>query len=414
MKVSTLIRKLLTYEEAKRAVEVNFKAAFLGEEEAVILEAYSRVLSADVESPIDIPGFASSKVNGYAVKAQDTANASEETAATLKVTGTVCAGETSKTVLMAGEAFEISAAAVLPEGAEAVVAAEDAERTDDELHVYTAVSAGENLNRQGADIQKGALVLPKGKVLGSSEIGVLAALGLKQVKVQKIPMIAVLSVGTEINELSKPLEPGKTYDLNSYAVSTAVMECGAKPVYFGVLSPESGGLKRVLKAALASTDMVIACGSEAAVVQAADALGGNVVVNGFFALKPGKGFSVAYVESKPVFCLPSNPSTCLLMYQLFARTLVQRLAGRSPSRLKAVSAFAGAKMFSAKGSRTFQLVRLEFDDRCRLIAQPVEACGAVSGLVAADGFVQIAENEQFLEVEQEVQVLLFRGLAAKT
>jgi len=93
--------------------------------------------------------------------------------------------------------------------------------------------------------------------LGSSEIGVLAALGLKQVKVQKIPIIAVFSVGSEVNELSKPPAHGKTYDLNGYSLSTAVMECGAKPVYFGVVDNDESELTRVLKAALASSELAV-------------------------------------------------------------------------------------------------------------------------------------------------------------
>jgi len=407
-----MMRKLLTFEEAKHAVEHNFKPAFLGEEEAVLLEAANRVLAEDVASPIDIPGFNSSKVNGYAVRAQDTAAADEEAPVGLRVVGCVGVGETCKTQLQTGEAVEVSADAVLPEGADSVIALEDADQEDDTLKVFSPVTVGEGVYQRGCDVKAGSMVLEKGQVLGSSEIGVLAALGLKQVKVQKIPIIAVFSVGSEINELSKPLAPGKTYDLNAYSLSTAVMECGAKPVYFGAVANDKAAVTRVLKAALASSDLVVACGGESVVTEALEEMGKpNLVVNGV-AMKPGKTFAAAFVEGKPVFCLPSNPSAALLTFQLFARTLVQRLGGRPPSGLKTIVAFAGAKMFSAKGSRTFQLVKLEFDEQCRLIAQPVNAVG-VSALVKADGFVEIAENEQFVEVDSEVAVLLFRGLAGK-
>jgi molybdopterin biosynthesis enzyme len=408
-----MIRKLLTYEEAKRAVEANFKAANLGEEDAVLLEAANRTLSVDVASPIDIPGFSVSRVNGYAVKAADVASATDEAPVSLKVVGCIGVGETPQATLSDGEAVEVAVGAVLPEGADAVVAAEDAERTDDELQVYAALSSGENSGMKGSDIQKGSVVLQKGQVLGSSEIGVLAALGLKQLKVQKIPMVAVFTIGEEFSELSKPLTPGKTYDLTSYCISTAVMECGAKPVYFGALPSDSVALVEVLRAALASSDMVITCGKEQVVAEAADIIAKDSTVVCGVAVKPGKNFSAAFVEGKPVLCLPSSPSAALLMYHLFARTLVQRLAGRPPSALKTVAAFAGTKMFSAKGSRNFQLVKLEFDERCRLIAQPVQASGEVSALAEADGFVVLAENEQYIDADDEVAVLLYRGLAGK-
>jgi len=158
--------------------------------------------------------------------------------------------------------------------------------------------------------------------------------------------------------------------------------------------------------------LVIAIGCESTVAEVLDGLSkSGLVVNGV-AVKPGKNFAAAVIEGKLVFCLPSNPSAALLMYQLFIRTLVQRLGGRPSSGLKTVAAFAGAKLFSAKGSRTFQLVKLEFDEQCRLIAQPINSSG-VSALVEADGFVEIAENEQFVEVDCGVAVLLFRGLAGK-
>jgi molybdenum cofactor synthesis domain-containing protein len=377
------------------------------------LEVPNRVLSVDITSPIDIPAFSTSKIRGYAVKAHDIVAANEAFPFELKVVGCVGVGEECKNKLRQGEAIEVVENAVLPEGADAVIAIEDADQEDDTLKVFSSVAMGEGVYHRGCDIKEGSIVLKKGQVLGSSEIGVLAALGLKQVKVQKIPMIAVFSVGNEVNELSNPLAPGKTYDLNAYSLSAAVMECGAKPVYFGVVSNETEKLTRVLNAALSSSDLVIASGSESTLAEVLDGIAKpGLVVNGA-ALKPGKTLAAAFVEGKPVFCLPSNPSAALLMYQLFARTLVQRLGGRPASSLKTIIAVAGAKMFGARGSRTFHLVKLEFDEKCRLIAQPVTVSG-VSALVEADGFVEIAENEQLIEADSEVAVLLFKGLAGKT
>ena len=111
--------------------------------------------------------------------------------------------------------------------------------------------------KKGSDIKKGAVVLRKGQVLGSSEIGVLAALGLKTVTVLKIPIVAVLSTGDEVAELGKELPPGKIYDINAYSISTAVIESGGKPVYFGAVQDDKAALTKALQTAVASADMVI-------------------------------------------------------------------------------------------------------------------------------------------------------------
>ena len=416
-----MFRKLMTFEEARKTIEEYFKPAFLGDEEAVLLEAYNRVLSEDIISALDIPGFNRSTMDGYAVKAQDTIGANENQPVTLKVTGALNIGEQPLIKIETGEAVEIVTGAPMPEGADAVVMVEDTEHEDNDLHVYVAVVSNENVMKKGSDIKKGAVVLKKGQVLGSSEIGVLAALGLKSVRVQKIPIIAVLSTGGEITELGKELQAGKIYDINAYSLSTAVIESGAKPIYFGVVPDDKAALNKAMQTAIASADMVITSGGVSVgprdyTPQIVDSLGKPGIVVYGIAVKPGKPTTIGFAGDKPVFSLPGNPTSALLIFYLLARPLILRLAGRPATPMKMVRAVAGARMFSAKGRRTFVMVKLEFDETCRLIAVPLEnsASGAITTLANADGFVEIAEDEQFVDVNQEVAVVLFRGVAAKT
>ncbi len=415
-----MFRKLLTFEEAQEKIDEQFKPIFLGEEEAVLLEAYNRVLNEDVVSTLDIPPFNRSTVDGYAVKAEDTFEADENTPAMLKVSGAVNIGEPPNVKVGKGEAVEIVTGAPIPEGADAVVMVEDTQREDADLQVFGAVTSGENVMKKGSDLKKGALVLKKGVVLGSSEIGVLAALGLTKVKVLKIPMVAVISTGAEVTEPGKPLPPGKIYDINAYSISTAVIESGGKPVYFGVVPDDKVALAKAMQTAVASTDMVITSGGVSVgprdyTPQIVDSLGKPGIIVYGIAVKPGKPTTVGFVGDKPIFSLPGHPTSALLIFYLLARPLILRLAGRPVSAMRTVRAVAGSRMFSAKGRRTFVMVRLEFDKNCRLIAEPVEsgASGAITTLANADGFVEIAENEQFIDVDQEVAVLLFRGSAAK-
>jgi putative molybdopterin biosynthesis protein len=415
-----MFRKLMTLEEAQRAIAFHFKPPALGEEDAVLLEAYNRVLARDVVSTLDIPPFSRSTMDGYAVKAEDTFGADENQPANLKVTGVVNIGEQPQVIVGKGEAVEIVTGAPIPEGADAVVMVEDTEREDSELHVFSSVAPKENVMKRGSDIKMDEAVLKKGQLLGSSEIGVLAALGLTKVKVSRIPMVAVLSTGGEVTEPGKPLPPGKIYDINAYSISTAVTESGGKPVFFGVVADDKEALSKALHAALASSDMVITSGGVSVgprdyTPQIVDSLGKPGIVVYGIAVKPGKPTTVGFAGDKPVFSLPGHPTSALLIFYLLARPMIQQLAGRPLAPMKTVRAAAGSRMFSAKGRRTFVTVRLMFDKSCRLIAEPVEsgASGAITTLTKADGFVEIPENEQFVDADQEVTVFLFRSVSGK-
>ena len=246
--------------EAQKAIEDHFKPTFLGDEEVVLLEAYNRILSEDIVSTLDIPPFNRSTMDGYAVNAKETFGADENAPVTLRVSGVVNIGEQPTVVLEKGEAAEIVTGAPIPQGADAVVMVEDTEREGDELHVFSAVAVNENVMKKGSDIKKGEKILKEGQVLGSSEIGVIAALGLTKAKVLKVPLIAVLSTGGEVTEPGKPLPEGKIFDINAYSISTAVIECGGKPVYFGAVPDDKASLLKAMQTALASTDMLITSG----------------------------------------------------------------------------------------------------------------------------------------------------------
>jgi molybdenum cofactor synthesis domain-containing protein len=417
MRNTKMFRKLMTLDEARQAITSNFKAVDMGTEEAVLLEAYNRVLKADVTSTLDIPSFNRSTVDGYAVKAEDTFGANENQPVTLKVIGMVNVGEHPAVKIVKGESVEIVTGAPIPEGADAVVMVEDTERGDNELLIFNSVIVNENIMKKGSDIKKGEIVLKAGQILGAPEIGILAALGRTSIEVSKIPMVAVLSTGAEVTEPGNILPDGKIYDINAYSLSTAVVECGGKPVYFGVIPDDKLALAKALKCAYASADMVITSGGVSVgpkdyTPQIVDALGKPGVVVYGIAVKPGKPTTVGFIGEKPIFSLPGNPTSALLIFYLLARPLLLQLAGRPVIAMKMVRAIAGSRMFSAKGRRTFVMVKLEFDKNSMIIAEPVEsgASGAITTLAHADGFVEIPENEQFVDVNEEVLVVLFHNV----
>ena len=411
-----MFRRLITFEEAKKVAAEQLKPTALGAEEIPLLDAYNRVLKEEVVSTLDIPPFNRSTVDGFAVKAEDTFSAEENHPVTLTVRGEVHIGEPPKIRLARDEAAEIVTGAPLPEGADAVVMVEDTDREASELRVYRAVTKDGNVMKHGTDIRKGEIALKAGQVLGASEIGVLAALGLTTAKVFKIPVVAVLSTGGEITEPGKQLPAGKIYDINAYSLSTAVRESGGKPVYLGVVPDDKALLRKALEHALTSADMVLTSGGVSVgpydlTPQILDSLGEPGVLVSGIAVKPGKPTTIALVGKKPVFALPGHPTSALLIFHLLARPVIQLMSGRPAAEAKTVKASAAKRMFQAKGRRTFVMVRLKRDDANRLVAEPVEtgASGAITTLAKADGFVEIPANQQFIDADEEVTVGLLKG-----
>ena len=413
-----MFRKLVTFDEAKLLIQQTLQPKPLGKEEIPLLEAYNRVLAEDVVSKLDIPPFSRSTVDGYAVKAEDTFGADENQSIKLKICGFVSIGELPKVTVHKGEAAEIVTGAPIPDGADAVVMVEDTERENEELNVYSSVTENENVMKKAADIKRGETVLCAGRILGSREIGVLAALGNANVEVNVVPIVAVLSTGGEVTEPGKPLPPGKIYDINAYSLCTAVWESGGKPIYAGVIPDEKAPLREALEHALASADMVLTSGGVSVgpkdiIPATVDSLGKPGVFISGIAVKPGKPATVALIGEKPVFSFPGHPTSALLIFNLLARPVIQTMAGKSPRELASVKAIADRRMFSAKGRRTFVTVRLVLDEAKGIVAEPVDsgASGAITTLAKADGFVEISENQQFVDAGEEVRVWLFKEAA---
>jgi molybdenum cofactor synthesis domain-containing protein len=410
-----MFRRLMTFDQAKKVISEQLKRDTLGEE-VLLLDGYDRVLREKVVAALDIPPFHRSTVDGYAVKAQNTFGAEEYQPVKLKLCGVVMVGESPKISVGKGDAAEIVTGAPIPQGADAVVMIEDTDRDDDVLRVYRAVTKNENVMKKGTDIKRGETVLEAGQVLGASEIGVLAALGLSKVKVFKVPVVAVLSTGPEVTEPGKALPAGRIYDINAYSLSTAVRESGGKPIYLGVVPDDRAELRKALQSALASADMALTSGGVSVgpkdlTPQVVDSLGKPGLLVCGIAMKPGKPTTVALVGEKLVFALPGHPTSALLLFHLLVRPVIQFMSGRTVAEAKTVKALMTTRIFSAKGRRTFVMVKLKRNESNRLVAQPVETgiSGAISTLARADGFVEIPENQQFIDADEEVNVKLLKG-----
>lgn len=408
-----MFRQLLTFDEAKKTIERELPIKPLGIEEISLLKSWNRVLAENIIADMNIPPFNRSIVDGYAARAEDTFGADENSPVVLHVCGKVNIGELPKTIVKKEDVVEIATGAPMPKGADAVVMLEHTHRKGTSLTVTCAVAKGENLMKAGSDIKKGETLLKKGQLLGSREIGLLAALGKGQAKVYITPRISVLSTGPELIEPGSKLPPGKIYDINAYTLSAAVLESGGKPVYMGVYPDKAEELRRALMQALASSDMVVTSGAVSVgpkdiMPKTLGSLGEPGIILSGVAIKPGKPFTVASAVGKAVFSLPGHPTSALLTFILFVRPLIQVMSGREAVKPPEVKAYASVRMFSAKGRRTFIMVKLKKNNSEELIADlmPSGLSGAITTLERADGFVEIPENVQFIDAGDQVTVKL--------
>jgi molybdenum cofactor synthesis domain-containing protein len=412
-----MFRKLLSFDEAKQLLEKSFHPKPVGEEQVSISKAHDRVLAQDIASPMDIPSFSRSTVDGYAVKADDTFGASEDKPVSLSFCGQVAIGELPKVAVEKGLAAEIVTGAPLPDGADAVVMVEQTSRQGDTVLVRRPVAGSENVMAAGSDIRKGKTVLKKGRVLGSREIGVLAAIGLTEAAVYKRPRVAVLSTGGEVVAPGEALPPRKIYDINAHTLSAAVLESGGEPLNLGIIPDKKDKLTTALEQALASADAVITSGGVSVgpkdfTPQVVDSLGKPGVILSGVAVKPGKPLTIAVVDGKPVFSLPGNPTSSLFMFNVFVRPILVKLAGRPEDTLPKVKAVAAKRMFPARGRRTFTMVNLSYNKAGELLVTPVPTglSGAITTLAKADGFIEISEKQQFVDAGTEIDVYLFGKL----
>ena len=411
-----MFRKLVTIDEAQKIIRQHFKPHPLGTEEIHLLNAAGRTLAEDVTATLDIPPFDRSTVDGYAVNAEDTFGAEENRPITLKLTGTVNIGEMPKTKVTKGKTAEIVTGAPIPQGADAVVMLEHTERANSNVSIFSPVVKDENIMKTASDIRKGQKILTKGTPLSSRQIGMLAAIGKATIKVYRTPRVAVLSTGPEITEPGKKLAPAKIYDINAYSLSVAVTESGADPIYLGVIQDDLSQLQKALRNALASADMVVTSGGVSVgpkdiMPRAVNSLGKPGLIVCGISIKPGKPTTVASIYRKPVFSLPGHPASALLVFDLLTRPLIQQMARKEVAKPTEVKAIAETRMFPAKGSRTYVMVKLARDKKVRLTATPLASSlsGAITTLAKADGYVQIPENVQFIEAGERCTVHVFSG-----
>ncbi|WP_423999005.1 molybdopterin biosynthesis protein [Haloarcula salina] len=384
------------------------------EPETVPLDAArDRVLAERIDAAIDVPGFDRASMDGYAVRARDTFGADEADPATLSLAGVVHAGEEPDVTVEPGTAAEISTGAVMPPGADAVVMVERTTETDDGVEVRTAVAPGDHVMLAGADIAAGARALGPGTRLTPREIGLLSALGVDEVPVRGRPRVAILSTGDELVRPGDELDSdaGQIYDVNSYALASAVEEAGGDPVMYPHAGDDFEEMERLLREAADECDLVLSSGSTSA--SAVDVIyrvieeRGDLRLHGV-AIKPGKPMLVGTIGDSAYVGLPGYPVSALTIFRTFVAPALRDAAGLPAPETAVITGQMAVEERYGEGRRRLLPAGLVEDGSGATLVYPVDkGSGATTSLVDADGFVDVSPGTDYLAEGEEVEVTLF-------
>ncbi|WP_457752002.1 molybdopterin molybdotransferase MoeA, partial [Thermococcus sp.] len=316
-------KRLTPYREA---LEMMLKD--LGElneiEEVPLSEAFGRVLAEDVVSPMDSPPFDRSAVDGYALRAEDTFPAREYSPVELRVVDEITAGEESRARVEPGTAIKLMTGSKMPEGANAVLMQEMAERDGDIIRVLRPVAPGQNVAFAGEDVRKGEIILRKGQVLRPQDLALLKSVGFRTVKVKRKPRVGIIVTGDELIEEfnEEALKAGKLLESNSAMLKGLVRQYFSEPIFYGVVPDKEEAIKSVIEKAKKENDLVLVTGGSA--------FGDKDFAHRFVKLlfhgttiKPGR--PIGYGEG--VFIMSGYPVAVFAQFHLFVKHALAKFVG---------------------------------------------------------------------------------------
>lgn len=379
-----------------------------------LTQALGRDLAEDIVAQENVPGFTRSTVDGFAVRAYDTFGASEGTPVPLRVIGEVQMGAQAEMVLNQGEAAAVSTGGMLPEGADAVVMLEHTEPLPGGwINVLKPVAPKENVMAEGEDVRKGKTVLKAGCRLRPQDLGILAALGQRVVKVWEPWKVGILATGNEIVPIDVRPGPGQVRDINSYTLWGLVKSCGAEAKLYGIVPDDLACLREKLSQALEENQLVLLSGGSSVgtrdlTFELLSQWGEEGLLFHGVSIRPGKPTLAAVIRDKMVFGLPGHPVSSMISFELFIGPLLKYGYYREPEEDPAVEATLARRLSSDAGREDYVRVRLERGEDGGLVAVPLpRKSGLISTMVQADGFIRIPLEKAGLEAGSRVKVKLF-------
>lgn len=401
----------LTVQEALTAVLA--AVSVLPAERVTLSQALGRVLAAPIVAQDNLPPFANSAMDGYALMAADVAGAAGETPVTLRVVGDIAAGVAPAVQVEPGTAVRIMTGAPLPPGADAVVPVEDTDEAwrqkerplPSAIQVKRAVNSGDYLRLAGGDIQAGQVVLQVGHLIRPQEIGILASLGMAELRVVRRPQVGILATGDELIPVEAPLQPGKIRNSNGYTQAAQVTALGAIPVSLGIARDTEDDVRARLQTGLdVGVDLFISSAGVSVgaydVVKAVLEAAGNV---GFWRvrMRPGKPLAFGLYRGVPYLGLPGNPVSAMVSFERFARAAILKMGGHSRLERPQVQAELQQPL-SSDGRESYIRAVVKRGEDGRYLATPTGSQDShmITSLVKANALLIIPEGTKQVEVDQ--------------
>ena len=376
--------------------------------EMVPVESVSgRILAAAIMADTNIPGFDRSVVDGFAVRAADTAGAGDAIPAILHCTGRIAMGRhDANAAIGPGACTYIPTGGVMPAGADAVVMVEYSEEVVDTVLVKKAVSHGENVLLRDEDFKKGETVFSAGRRISPQDAGVLAACGCAMVPVAKKPVVGIISTGNELVPVTVVPGPGQVRDANASMLAAYLTEYGCIPRLYGIIADEREAFEAILTRALPECDVVLLSGGSSKddrdMTAAVIAAMGEVLVHGI-AIAPGKPTIIGRIRGKPVFGLPGHPASAFVVLIAIVRPLIDRMLGISLPIQRTERATLAVNIPSQRGREEYVRVSLKNGVATPLFGKS----GLLNTLIRSNGLICIPAGAEGLEQGSVVEVILW-------
>ncbi|MCP3665145.1 MAG: bifunctional molybdopterin-guanine dinucleotide biosynthesis adaptor protein MobB/molybdopterin molybdotransferase MoeA [Gammaproteobacteria bacterium] len=376
-------------------------------------ESLNRIVAKPVISPINVPAYRNSAMDGYAVRGTDLPVKGE---ATLPVVGKILAGQPFQETLQTGQSVRIMTGAKMPDGADTVVIQEQVQRNGEQITLDERHKPGQNVRQAGEDIPAGSTVLDPGTLIGPAELGLLASLGIAEVSVLRPPRVAFFSSGDEIRSLGEPLEEGQLYDSNRYTLFGMLTQLGADVIDLGVIPDQQEAINHALETAAREADLILTSGGVSVgdadyIALAFEQLG--QISFSKVAIKPGRPLTFGQIGNTCFFGLPGNPVAVMITFMQFVRPALKKMQGANDIHPHSYPAVCQTTLRKNPGRTEFQRGLIKQNNRGELEVYSTgrQGSGVLSSMSRGNCFILLPEEQGNVAPGDQVQVQPFELLA---